>query len=315
MRNGFNLALLFVGGALALLSGCEARNCDNTKKVEYEADSEMSKSEDGACVELVSLKKWWGDTEQFTGDYTSGKNVLVDSGNGNIVVRRTNRDDIRATFKPFVSRAHDTCDGAEPTTGDRCAEIDDNLSDQELIFEEDNGNYLIQAKRMDAVASLGAEIEVELPNSFDGRLTVDQGNGSTDIEDMGDAAAVIVGSDNGTCDINTGAAPYIDIRCENGSTDVTIGEVVPGDDDLRQIYKEDGDLGDLTIRFPSTDEPFNVQAQSENPVDISPANPSGCDVAGKDPRSVTVSCNDGTNQDPVYTITNAESLGDVYLVF
>lgn len=314
MRNGFNLALVFVGGTLALLSGCEARDCEDTKKVEYEADSEQSKSEDGACVELVSLKKWWGDTEQFTGDYESGKNVTVDSGNGNITVRITSRDDIRATFKPFVSRAHDTCDGAEPTTGDRCAEIDDNLDDQELIFEEDNGNYLIQSKRTDAVASLGAEIEVELPSSFDGRLTVDQGNGSTDIEDMGNAAAVIVGSDNGSCDINTGAAPYIDIRCENGSTDVTIGAITPGDD-VRQIYKEDGDLGDLTITFPSTNEPFNVQARSQNPVDITPTSPSGCDIAGDDPRSVTVSCNDGTNEDPTFSISNEESLGDVYLVF
>ncbi|HEU5074993.1 MAG TPA: hypothetical protein VFU02_12475, partial [Polyangiaceae bacterium] len=304
-----------LGVLLVSLVGCEARDCDEIKTVEYDDEEEKTEKEDGACIEFVSTKKWWGDTEQFNGEYESGKNVLIDSGNGSIVVRVTDRDDVLATFKPFVARAHDICDGEEPTSGDRCAAIDDDLADQQLIFEEEDGHYLIQSRRDDSVNSLGAEIEVELPSSFDGRLTVAQNNGSTDVNDVGDAAAVLVESQNGSCEIHTGRAPHIDINCKNGSTDVTIGAITPGND-VRQIFKASGDLGDLAIAFPSTDEPFSVSARSVgSDVLIDPASPSGCDVTGSDPRSVTVLCNGATNEDPIYTVRSDEDLVDIGLYF
>jgi len=231
-----------------------------------------------------------------------------------LVVHVTNRDDVLATFKPFVARAHDICDGEPATSDDRCAAIDDDLADQELIFEEEDGHYLIQVQRHDSVNSLGADIEVELPSSFNGRLTVDQNNGSTAIE-AGDAAAVIVGSNNGPCDINTGSAPSMDIRCENGSTAVTIGAITPGDG-VRQIYKTEKDLGDLAVGFPDTDDPFSVSASAiDEDVVIHPAEPGGCDITGSDPRAVTVVCNDATTEDPVYTVRSDDSLSGVELFF
>ena len=72
----------------------------------------------------------------------------------------------------------------------------------------------------------------------------------------------------------------------------------------------------MTIRFPSTDEPFSVSAQSAgDAVTISPTSPSGCDVTGSDPRAVTVVCNDATNEDPVYEIMSQEELVDITLAF
>jgi len=316
MRIVFSLGPVVLGMLLVSLAGCEARDCDKTKVVEVESEEEKSEKEDGACIEFVSTKTWRGDTEQFTGttDYESGKNVKVVSANGKVVIHVTDRDDVLAIFKPFVARAHDLCDGEEVTSGDRCAAIDDDLADQELIFEEEDGHYLIQNQRHDSVASLGADIEVELPRNFNGRLTVAQGNGSTAVE-AGDAAAVIIESENGGCDINTGSAPSMDIRCENGSTAVTIGAITAGDD-VRQIYKTDEDLGDLSVGFPDTDEPFSVSALSAGgDVEINPDNPSGCDITGSDPRSVTVVCNDATNEDPVFTVRSDEDLVDVALFF
>lgn len=315
MTRVFTLAPAVLGVLLVSLAGCEARDCDDTKRVEVEDEQEKTEKEDGACLEFVSTKKWWGDTEQFDGDYESGKNVVVKNGNGPISVKITARDDVLATFKPFVARAHDICDGEEPTSGDRCAAIDDDLADQELIFEVQDGNYLIQAQRDDSVNSLGAEIEVELPSSFNGRLTVDQNNGDTEIADMGNAAAVIVQSGNGDCAVETGSAPHIDIRCENGFTDVAIGAITRGGD-TRQIYKTAEDLGDMVVTFPSTDEAFSVSARSVgNDVVINPASPSGCDVLGDDARSVTVACNDATDEDPVYTVRADEELVDITLAF
>lgn len=315
MTRVFSLGPAVLGVLLISLVGCEARDCDSTKRVEVPDDEEKTEQEEGACLEFVSTKKWWGDTKEFDGAYESGKNVFVKNGNGPISVRITARDDVFATFKPFVARAHDICDGEEPTPGDRCAAIDDDLADQELIFEVEDGNYLIQAQREGSVNSLGAEIEVELPSSFNGRLTVAQNNGDTEIWDMGNAAAVIVESENGDCAIETGSAPTIDIRCENGFTDVLIGAITPGGD-VRQIYKTDEDLGDMVVTFPSTDEPFSVSARSVGPdVVIKPASPSGCDVLGEDPRSVTVACNDATPDDPIYTVRADESLVDITLGF
>jgi len=314
MRRLFSLSPAILGVFLVSLAGCEARECDDTKRVEVDSEEEKSEKEDGACLEFVSRKTWHGDTEQFDGEYTSGKNVKVVSANGKVVVHVTDRSDVLATFKPFVARAHDLCDGEPVTSDDRCAAIDDDLADQELIFEEEDGHYLIQNQRHDADAYLGADIEVELPRSFNGRLTVDQNNGSTAVE-AGDAAAVIIGSNNGPCDINTGSAPSMDIRCENGSTAVTIGAISPGDG-VRQIYKTDEDLGDLAVGFPDTDEPFSVSALSAGAaVEINPSSPGGCDVTGSDPRSVTVVCNDATAEDPIFTVRSDEDLVDVSLFF
>jgi len=303
MRSLFIQSPVIVG-VLLVLAGCEASECqdDETKA-------------NGVCA--ASLKTWRGETETFTGDYESGKNVLIDSANGSVNVTTTDRDDVRVVFKPFVARAHTLCDGEPVTSGDRCQAIDDDLADQTLIFEETEGNYLIQNQRDDSVISLGADIEVELPNSFNGRLTIDQNNGSTDVDELGEVAAVIVESDNGSCDIRTGSASHIDINCQNGSTDVWIDAIAPGDgDDLRQIYKADGDLGDLSVQFPDTDAPFSVSARSVgDDVAIDPASPSGCDVTGSDPRAVTVLCNEATDEDPVYTIKSDEDLNTVLLAF
>ncbi len=317
-----HLGAISCGASLFVLfgAGCEARKCDDVKTVEYEGDSDTPsrQEEQGACVELVQLKKWWGETEDFQGDYASGKNVVVDNGNGLIEVKVTDWDDVYARFKPFVSRAFDTCEGEDDTGDGRCTEIDDNLADQELIFEEEDGNYLIQAKRTNAVATLGAEILVELPSSFDGRLTVDQNNGPTDIGPMGDAAAVIVESDNGSCDIETGAASHIDIRCKNGSTDVVVGAISEGSE-VRQIYKTADDLGDLSVEFPSTNQPFNVEARSAgSEITLMPSDlgGTGCEqVEGSVPASLTVSCNDGTSDDPTFKVTSDESLVDITLSF
>lgn len=305
MRSLFNQSPLLVVALLVSLAGCEASECedDETKA-------------DGVCV--ASLKTWRGDTEEFTAteDYESGKNVLIDSGNGSVVVKVSNRDDVHATFKPFVARAHTLCDGEPVTSGDRCQAIDDDLAEQELIFEEEDGHYLIQSQRHDSVASLGAEIEVELPSSFNGRLTIAQNNGETDVDEgLGEVAAVIVESQNGSCDIRTGTASLIDINCKNGETDVWIEGIAPGDG-LRQIYKDSGQLGDLAVQFPSTDDAFSVSAVSiDEDVAIEPASPSGCDVTGEDARSITVLCNGATNEDPLYTVTSNEDLAEVLLAF
>lgn len=323
MRKRYSrLGALMFGGSLFVVAGsaCEARECDEVEAVESEGDEAdaQRRREDGACVEFVQLKKWWGETEEFEEPYESGKNITVDNGNGLIDVRVTDREDLYARFKPFVARAFDTCEGEPDTGNERCEEIDDDLARQQLIVEEEDGNYLIQARRTDGRATLGAEILVELPSSFNGRLTVDQGNGPTDIGPMGDAAAVIVESDNGSCDIHTGAASLIDIRCENGSTNVTIGQITAGSG-VRQIYKTDEDLGDLTVEFPSTDAPFSVSAEAVgSDIELTPSDLGsvGCElVEGSSARALTVACNEGTSEDPVFDVVSQKSLVDVSLIF
>ncbi len=314
-----SISALALGASILALgsTACEARDCDDEKTVEVEEGE--SQSEEGACVKLVSLANWEGEKVEEALTYQTDGNITIDGNNGSITVMEGDTDEIGVVMTPVVARAHDICDGEEEEANGYCAAINNDLSKFNAILDEDaNGNWVIEANLDGGRATLKADIEVWLPTTFNGELTIQQNNGSTDVEgvhgarsviidsgngsvdlfDSGSASSVVVEADNGGCDLDVGIAEEIDINCKNGGTDVVIRGVPEGDGGR---YIENG-LGDVTVTFPNTDDPYTVQAVSAGePITVT----GSCEEAdGSTPKAVTMACNYDNIPDSEYVIPN-----------
>jgi len=176
-----------------------------------------------------------------------------------------------------------------------------------------SGAVLVKTSRGDgAASSLGADFTVELPPNFDGALSVQQDNGSTDIDFSGSATSVKLNSDNGDCSVvSSPTATMVDLVCDNGTLEANISGV-PAGTDKRSVWT---DLGDINLSFvgvPSS-QPFNVQAFAKGGV-VNSVNDSACMVQTAANNSKTFSCNGGTSANPTYQV-HADSLSDITLTF
>ena len=273
------------------VSGCEVQDCDNPET-----------GAEGVC--LKSLKRWEAEPETMSAPYAAGASVTIDSVNGDVrVVRGSDDGSVYATFEAFVLRAYDTPD----------EEAAANLESIELSAVADgNGDVLVDTSRPSgSPSSLGADITVELPSTFAGTLEVDQNNGSTEVDFVGAAVGLTVTSDNGGCEIASGAAANIDVHCDNGDLDASISGVAP---QAGSGFSTGN--GSITLSLPS-DGAYSVQAEAlaGGIVDVQNL-PGVCTVNEASDAAKTVSCNDGTSADPVYTVSaDGTSLADVILVF
>ena len=261
--SALSFALLFS------LGGCEIQECDNEET-----------GADGLC--LKSLKRWDAPDETMQASYTAGDSVSIDSPNGDVrVVRGNSTDTVSVTFERFVLRAHDTPD----------EEAEADLDSLERSIENDgSGNVTVDVTRPSgSPSSLGADITVELPTNFDGVLEVDQTNGSTEIDFVGDAVGVEVTSNNGDCEVATGNASDVSVHTGNGS---------------------------ITLSLPS-DGLFSVQAQAlAGGRVIVDDLPDACSVNEASDAAKTVSCNGATTEDAIYVAeADGTSLADVILSF
>lgn len=273
------------------LGGCEVQECDNEET-----------GADGIC--LKSLKRWDAPDETMEASYTAGASVTIDSPNGDVhVVQGESADTVSATFERFVLRAHDTPD----------EEAEADLDSLERSIEADgNGNVVVDVSRPSgSPSSLGADITVELPTSFDGVLEVDQTNGSTEIDFVGAAVGVVVTSNNGGCDIATGAASDVSVHCDNGDLSAS---VAAASSQTGSGFSTGN--GSITLSLPS-DGIFSVQAQAlAGGSVIIEGLPDACSVAEASNAAKTVSCNGATTQDPIYVAeADGTGLADVILSF
>jgi hypothetical protein len=273
------------------LGGCEVQDCDNEET-----------GAEGVC--LKSLKRWTAPDETMETGYTAGANVGIDSPNGDVrVVRGDSTDRVSATFERFVLRAYDTPDEEAQ------ADLD---SLERSIGADGNGNVVVDVSRPSgSPSSLGADITVALPTTFDGVLEVDQTNGSTEIDFVGAAAGVVVTSSNGGCDIRTGSASEVSVHCDNGDLTASI--------DAASAQTGSGfstGNGSVELSLPS-EGVFSVQAQALDGGDVRINGlPDACSVNEASDAAKTVSCNGATTEDPIY-VAEAEGTGlaDVILNF
>jgi hypothetical protein len=276
-------------GATALLGGCEAQKC------------EAQNGQSAIC--LKSLKRFDGTADTESAAYTAGADVNVHSRNGTLdVVRGSTDDTVTATFQPFVMRAYDTSDSV----------IADDLSKLETSVAADaDGNVTVDVSRDNgAENTLGADLTVELPSSFAGTLGIRQDNGETNVHFVGTAVGVTVTSDNGACDVAT-AASDVSVHCDNGDLTASIDAVTPQTGSGFSTGN-----GSITLSLPS-DGAFSVEAQAlaGGVVNVEHL-PAACAVNMASNAAKTVSCNNATDADPIYTVkADGTGLADVTLRF
>lgn len=281
-------------GALLAASGCEVQDC-------------TEKDADGVCLQGKSLKKFVAsEPEVFEAAWVPGAPVSLDGVNGSIEVRQGTGSLVRAEVTRFVLRAYDT----------PIEKVQENL--EKLALEKEGnaggttGAVSVRTRRLDgAVSTLGADVVLFLPATFDGALTIRQRNGSTKVLSSGEAASLGVTSDNGSCDVSVGSsAASLNVDCDNGGIDVTIAGVPAA----AQGTIRSGN-GDVAVSFPGSAK-FSVQAQTGNlgAVSVVDAEARGCTVQVAAETAKTVSCAGAVQGDPLYSVT-APDLGDVTLRF
>lgn len=279
-------------GLVALAIGafaCEVSECDNEET-----------GAEGVCAK--SLTRFEGPSRSGSQPYTPGATVSIDSPNGNVRVVQGSGSEVAGTFEPFVLRAFDTPEEAWNA----------DLARLTAEVRTEAGNVVVDVDRESgSPGTLGADITVALPPDFGGILSVNQQNGSTEVDFVGAAVGVLVTSNNGSCDVATGSAGNVAVTCENGDLDASIGAVAA----QTGTGFETGN-GTITLALPTTGA-FSVQAQAMDGGVVQTNNvPATCTVNEASPSAKTVSCNGATSADPVYQArANGTSLADVVLNF
>ncbi len=282
-RLGLVLGLVLANGAL----GCEAQDCDNPDT-----------GAEGVC--LKSLKRFEADQADSTA-YPGG-DIIIDSSNGDVHVMEGASGEVSVSFESFVYLAFDS---------------PQERADEELLLVENalstNGNDVhIDVTRLDgAMSTLGADIMAMIPPEFAGNLRIDQSNGDTTVDFAGGAMGVLVTSDNGGCDVATGAASEISVHCDNGDLSASIADVTAQSGSGFSTGN-----GSITLDLPG-DAVFSVQAAALAGGTVTADNlPSGCVLAAASESAKTLSCNGATTENPVYQVkADGTSLADVVLRF
>lgn len=265
-----------------LAAGCEKCQVSST-------DGNQTTTQSGYC----SVSKFTTDNPRTASQpISAGKNLTIESVNGNVHVVRGSSGNVDATFSPFVYRAFNT------STSDIQKNWDELVT---TVTTDGNGNVTVQTSRKDgAPNTLGADIEVAIPDVFSGALMINQTNGSTDVTFVAAANAVSVNSGNGGIDAVTGsAASSITLKTKNGAVSATIDGLPAG----ATGGAISTDLGDIALNLPGT-AIFSAEATAGDigTVDFG-SPPSACTVQKAATNSQTLTCNGATTANAVLTVT------------
>jgi len=280
------VALVLLLGALP---ACEIQECDNEET-----------GADGIC--LKSLKRFEGNSITQSADYTTDIDLVVFNPNGNLsIVRGRESDRLEVTFEPFVLRAHDVSR----------EEAEEDLAELEVSLSQSGRAFFVETRRPSGTrGSLGADVRIALPTNFASVLDVDQHNGRTEIDFIGDSPSLILSSENGDCDLVTGYAEHISVLCENGDLRASVLGVAPQTGSGFATGN-----GSLELSFPS-DGVFSVQAQALAGGSVISELPENCLLNAASDSAKTASCNGATDLDPVYSaVADGTGLADVVLSF
>lgn len=251
-----------------------------------------------------SLKKVTDDPVTDETNWQSGQDITIENDNGRTEVRADGsgtRVSARVTRETFI--AYDA-DAESAGSEFRALELI-------VAYDDENEAVVVDAEKNSGTTSYtAAEMDVTIPDAFDGRLDVWQGNGPVSVYSVADATRVDVTSENGSCQVDAGSAAYIRVDCD-GTLEARVRSV-PDDFDSAQF--ETG-LGDIELRMPSSGV-YSVAAVSEGGglVDTTGVNPSRCDVEDNGDSSKRVSCNGATDEDPVYWVKANSSLSDTITI-
>lgn len=318
------LGLVTVGTFLiAGASGCEVACAEDEEKK-------------GTTCVAKSLTRFKGTDFNQEAAWQSGGTVHVEGVFGNInVVSGAAADAVKVTFKPFSYRGHDQ-------EADAVRDMEEALKTE--VVSDGAGGVVVRAFREGTHgSSLGAQMVVELPSGFDGRLEVNNkgdGNVSTagdfdvDVDSVGGATSLDVraGSDLSECVV--AAAPSVtasEVHCGDRVELYNVADTVNvsttdsnvlGDAiivSIASISANGGGTitsadGTISLTLPSGGA-YSVQAQSAADGLVNVTAPADCSVNEAAPTSKTLACGAGG---PNYVVTAGTSTlgdGDVNLLF
>jgi hypothetical protein len=263
-------------GALGLLSSTVA--CEQCKVSSTEGNE--TKEQTGFC----SVNRFQAsNAREANAALGDGKNVTIESINGNVTVSSGSGTDVLAAFKAFVYRAYNT-EQSE-------VQKDFELLETTAVADADGNVTVSTSRKSGAKNTLGADFDVRVPSSLSGAFVVNQNNGSVDVSSVGAATSVSVKSDNGGVDVNAGSnAASVNASSANGDVKVVIG-AVPSGATGGTIGAE---FGDISLTLP-TSGAYSVEATAKEAVDFG-SPPTGCEVSEAAANSKTLVCNGGGAQ-------------------
>ncbi len=260
---------------------------------------------------VKSTKLFEGSRAEESVEWRSGDELYIESANGDVVVDVGSADKVSAEVTPFVLLDHDATD---EEARDELEKLDFSVSARDEPSAPSGTRIVVDLDRNGKVkSSLGGDLDVEIPPTFDGALRVEQENGSTEIRNSGNASIIRVRNDNGSCDINLDSPSDVEVGCDNGQLE---GRVVGIPDDFDGGVFLTGN-GDIELVLPA-DGTYRVVAESKGGGIVAQGNAesAGCTVEEESESSKTISCGGATSGSPAYRVVADEGLAhDITLAF
>lgn len=225
--------------------------------------------------------------------------IAITSLNGTVTVVTGTTDELEVHAEPFV-RLPDTASPAE-------IEAQLELLKVEIVPLQTGRLMVDMSIDPDANPSLGCDLEVAIPESYDQAVTILQHNGTTEVRGIGQATDLSLQSDNGRCEVTTAHVRRFEITCDVGS----LTALVPEPANLTSVSVLSAGLGDISLTLPS-DQAYNAQLQGAT-VEIPDAE--GCVIQSDSASSRTLSCAGATAADPVLRASANLSLSDLLVEF
>lgn len=249
------------------------------------------------CFQAETPTKYVKDpvTESLT--YVAGYDLVIESANGAIKVKRHDGSDVKVTF------AASTLGGKSE---EDAQEAKDELNNKLELTADDSGRIFVKTRRNGGSDGLSADITVLLPGAFDGHVYIDQNNGFIDVDlrGMSPQSVTIRNTGAGSIDV-AGARGKLDLQ---GKFNIDVAVASWSADDGKVITT--GGTGDISISVPAgANGSIQATASDDGKVIVS-SPPADWDVQEAAVNSKTVSFGDFSGG-TVQVATDPNGLGSV----
>lgn len=291
-----------------LASACAERECTQEERLEAGAE------DDDQCRRIVPLRTFTADRGEAVRRerrMEAGQNLRIEGDVRTIqIVAGDSEDELVVTFLAQVELADGRSDEVARAT----------MQDLETSLSRSGSTVVVRADRGESRARLGAQVTVELPTEFDGKLWIEKFAGRTgdveidylarareldiDIESIGDVKLSHTGdlrrvliNTEGDIDTTAFRSPELDIvylYSEFGNIATSFGRT-PSDHVWLQT-----DFGDIRVDVPADDD-FILLAEGSSGVQLADVH-EDCTADDSDVNRKSLICNAGDAEGITYNV-------------
>jgi hypothetical protein len=286
-----------IAGALALACGsseAEAPSCPEARLADGHGLDAGALSPD---VPSPGCDRFPGEPLVTESVVTPGGTLVVTSVKGALRIVEGTGSSVRTRIEPFILLPRDA---SEASVRAELAKLQTQTSPGQVT-----GMYVQTSRGEGALATLGADITIEVPHGFDGSLSLSQVDGPTEVAIGGPISRISMNAANGPCDVVVGArAEEINLTCRDGDLTAIFEGVAPGAWSSTLGALNGSATVDFTAARGST---FAVQSQvTEGAVEaVESAPEAGCSPPFGAGALTRYSCNGAGSLDPIYTVTSS----------